>query len=582
MRATAQQLEVFGRLNYSEGPIHSVQRMNWLAPEDRQSGEAQKAVKATLRHRLLAAALLLFYVVQCAWFIRTQSLTYDEPVHVAEGLDAWRNGRFEQYNDHPPLARLLCSLPLIADKWQIEVRPLEVGFRVPRISPDPESLTWRARSMNVLLGIALALLLWTASSHVFSPAAANFALALFSFSPSLIAHFSLATTDGAVTLMIFASAWQLARWRLDPGWRRTAVLGAVLGMMLLTKYSAVPMFALSTCWVLALNQERVCFNPLGWNWKKALAMAGIALFVVWAGYFFHVSHLAIRGGRFTATFPNWQTQIDKPAATNANFSLLVPAGEYIEGFRDLVRHNRHGQAAFFLGQVSATGGWKAYYPVAMLLKTPTVVLVLTLFALLMAARSKLGIPTTMGLMMSFPVVYFGFAEFARFNIGERHVLPLYPFALLLTAALWQQARGKWSAVLIAMALLNAVDTVRVGPGYLSYFTPAVAPAQTYKLLSDSNLDWGQGLLAIRDYELGHPSERIWLSYFGSVDPGVYGIKAQALGDAEHPQGTVIIGATQLSGQFLAHPDAFRWVLKYPRVATLDRSMYVFRVDQPVP
>ncbi len=62
---------------------------------------------------VLPALLAFLYVVQCAWFIRTQSLTYDEPVHIAEGLNAWRYGRFEQYNDHPPLARLWFALPLL-------------------------------------------------------------------------------------------------------------------------------------------------------------------------------------------------------------------------------------------------------------------------------------------------------------------------------------------------------------------------------------------------------------------------------------------------------------------------------------
>jgi len=257
----------------------------------------------------------------------------------------------------------------------------------------------------------------------------------------------------------------------------------------------------------------------------------------------------------------------------------VPAGEYVEGFRSLVRHNRHGQSSFFLGQVSATGGWKTYYPVTMLLKTPTVILILTLAVLFVGLRGKINIPSSVWLMMSFPALYLGFAVFSRFNIGERHLLPLYPFALLLAAALWRQARGRWNAVLIALVLLNVTDTARIGPGYLSYFTPVVNSAESYKLLSDSNLDWGQGLLAVRDYEHAHPGERVWLSYFGSVDSDVYGIRAQPLSEGQQPQGTIIVGATQLSGQFLAHPDAYRWVLKYPRIAILDRSQYVFRVDK---
>ena len=87
------------------------------------------------RRALCPALLLTLYAAQCIWFIHTQSLTYDEPVHIAEGLDAWRNGRFEEYNDHPPLARLLCTLPLIGHEWQVNVEKLPAGFRVHRISP---------------------------------------------------------------------------------------------------------------------------------------------------------------------------------------------------------------------------------------------------------------------------------------------------------------------------------------------------------------------------------------------------------------------------------------------------------------
>src|ERR1700751_1804000 len=134
-------------------------------PEER--GPARKSLAWHLRPTL-PAVLVVLYCLQCAWFIRTQSLTYDEPVHIAEGLDAWRHGRFEQYNDHPPLARLWCALPLINEKWQIEIEPRAHDFRVPRISPDPEALAWRARAMSVLLGVALAVLLWRVADRLFS------------------------------------------------------------------------------------------------------------------------------------------------------------------------------------------------------------------------------------------------------------------------------------------------------------------------------------------------------------------------------------------------------------------------------
>ena len=209
--------------------------------------------------------------------------------------------------------------------------------------------------------------------------------------------------------------------------------------MLLVKFSTAPMFVLALLWMLLLGPDKIVRNPRQWNWSKAAAAMVLAFFVVWAGYFFHVSRLTVRDGTLTATFPNWSEPIVKPVQGHTNYSLLVPAGEYVEGFRELVRHNRHGQAAFFLGQVSSQGGWKMYYPIAILLKWPTVVLVSVLAGLTACLAGRLRVPVDLWIMTSFPAVYLGLAIFARFNIGESHVLPLYPFALLFAAVVWEWA-----------------------------------------------------------------------------------------------------------------------------------------------
>src|SRR6476469_7401425 len=544
---------------------------------------APKVVPAARLRWLVPALLALLYVMQCAWFIRTQSLTYDEPVHIAEGQNAWRYGQFEQYNDHPPLARLWCSLPLLDRKWQVEIEKLPESFRISRISPDPESLAWRARAMNVLLGLLLAALLWFVADRLFSRTAANFALALFAFSPSLIAHFSIAATAGAATLFIFAVAWSLVRWRAEPTWQKTLGLGLLLGLMLLAKFSTAPMFVLALLWILLLGADKLIQAHAKWNWGKPAAALLLAFVAVWGTYFFHVAHLTVRDGTLTATFPNWRQPIVK-TVHGRNYSVLVPAGEYVEGFRELVRHNRQGQPAFFLGEVSSRGGWKLYYPVVILLKWPTIVLGLALTGLAIAVRRKVRVPPDLWIKASFPALYMAMALFARFNLGERHVLPVYPFAILFAAAAWEWARHKPAAValLILLAVLNAADTLRFAPGYLSYFTPFVRSSESYRLLTDSNLDWGQGLLALRDYQRDHPGERISLSYFGSVDPQIYGIQSDFFGGHRQVSGTVVVSATNLSGQYLAEPEKYRWLLKQKPATILDHSLYVFQLRDPSP
>ena len=526
---------------------------------------------------LLPILLCAVYVAECAWFIRTQSLTFDEPVHVTAGLEAWREGRFARWNDHPPLQRLLCTLPLLSSRHQITVEGQPDAYRVTAIEPDPQALAWPGRAVSVVLGMLLAVLLWFVARESFCPRGANFVLALFVLSPAAIAHFSMITTDGAGTLMIFATAIQLVRWRRDPTWSQTAVLGVVLGLLLLAKFYTPPMFLIAVGWMLVLKPGNFVLNPREWNWRKTAVAVVLAFLVLWAGYFFHVSRLTIRDGELTATFPHRDEPTIKKVHSPINFSVPVPAGEYLEGLRIVALHNHRGHRSYFLGQVSDKGGWKGYYPFVMLVKWPTVVLFCMCVAGVLAAIKRVQLPRGGVVVASFPVVFLVFAIFSKIDIGDRHILPLYPFALLFCGLLWQWAEGR-RAVLVILVLavgVQAVDSLRYAPGYISYFNLFVKKDEGYKLLSDSNVDWGQGLLAVKKYEDEHPGASIHLAYWGSVEPRLYGVRAMPLVPDEHTDGTVIVSATALTGQFQPDPDGYRWLEKLGPPRMLDHALLVF-------
>jgi hypothetical protein len=311
---------------------------------------------------------------------------------------------------------------------------------------------------------------------------------------------------------------------------------------------------------------------------------GIALLIVWAGYFFHVSHLTITNGHVVATFPNRPPFI-KDTHTIRNLNLWLPAGEYIDGLREVQFHNKLGHAAFFLGKTSS-GKIPAYYPVAMLLKWPPIVLITAIAGLVLLIANRRRFPRAaiidFILLAIFPVLSIVLAMNARLHIGVRHVLPAYPFLLLLAADAWWMAqqstrRTLWTAVLVVACVANAADALRYAPDYLSYFTPFVRPSQAHNLLTDSNLDWGQGLLALRAYQQQHPGEPISLGYFGTMDPFLYGIRYTPFAEGDRPTGTVVISATFLSGQYSSHADAYRWLEQYPLKAVLDHSLFVYDV-----
>jgi 4-amino-4-deoxy-L-arabinose transferase-like glycosyltransferase len=526
---------------------------------------------------IIPAALCLLFVAQCAWFINTQSLSNDEPLHMIAGLEAWRYHRFERWNDHPPLVFLLCSLPLLLNHTEIDIQT-DAKY-ADAIAPRPEAIAWAARPVIVMLGVLLGVLLWITAKRLFSEGAANFALALFAFSPSLIANFSITCNDGAVALVTFVTAMQVVYWRRTQSWGRTAALGLILGALLATKFSTPVMFVLALALVLVLKPDGVSWKPKEWNWRKAIALIAIAFVFVWGTYFFHWTKVTVKDGFVTVTSPNRTKAATGDMHKHLNLTMYLPAGEYIEGMGRVANHLNLGHPTFFLGQVSVGKGWKSYFPVVVLLKWPTVVLAIFLTAVILGFLRRIQFPPDLLIFSLFPGLYFLIAIFSKVDLGERHILLVYPFALVFAAALWHFARERRAvlALLVALVVVNAADTLRYAPGYLSYFTIFVNPATSYKLLSDSNLDWGQGLLALRKYQTQHPNETIHLAYFGTIDPALYGIRSVPLAPGEHVTGTVVVSATHLSGQLLEDPNGYHWALQYPQKEILDHALHVFEV-----
>jgi hypothetical protein len=557
------------------------------------------ARRLTFSTAIIPTVLLAVYLAQCAWFIQSQSFTFDEPINILSGLEQWRTGQFSGglgMNDHPPLSRILCTLPAINSKFQVADKtvpnPESVVWKnsdfdsFGRIFPDPQSLAWHTRPVNMFLGTILGLLLWLAARSIYSTNAANFALALFALSPSLIAHFSLAATnDGIITLMLFATVFQLCRWRRNQSRPQTVLLGLVLGGLLISKASAIPFFVATIALMLVLKSGSVTFRPSEWNWRQATTAILISFFVVWGAYHFHVSKVtfAAPGVQMRIVIPNRPDPVIRQFPQTFHISFPVPAFEFIRGLGYQFVHNERGHSGFLLGH-AYRGGSPLYFPVVVIFKWPIMVLVLLLSAIGLIFFGGAPRPRDFALWSIFPVTYILLAEFVNLNTGERYILPIYPFGLLLCGSLWQFTRGRRAIQILLFATLavHIGDVTRYAPDYLSYFNPFVRSGSSYKLLSDSNVDWGEGLVALLHYQEAHPSVPIHLAYFGNVAPAVYGIRSIPLMPNERASGTVVVSANFLSGQTLPDPDSYHWLLKYPTKLILNHSLYVFEVpDQAI-
>jgi hypothetical protein len=176
-------------------------------------------------------------------------------------------------------------------------------------------------------------------------------------------------------------------------------------------------------------------------------------------------------------------------------------------------------------------------------------------------------------------VYGAVAVESRFNIGIRHILPVFPMLFVLAGASVRfPFRRPWLGAALAAVLIagSAAEVLIVRPNYLAYVNEfGGGPRNGWRLFVDSSYDWGQDLPAVRrwiDARSQRPGgERpVYFSYFGNSFVGHYGIRAQLLPQdferrtaipAVLKPGTYIICATMLQG-IGSNPIRGPWLREY--------------------
>ena len=429
---------------------------------------------AERHHRKLVLALVLIASIRIIATYTVFNHTADEPAHVACGMEWLAEGAYRWEPQHPPLARITAAI----GPYLLGIRPQNTP-RTQRFAMFYEGAAILYKDHRYDLTLSLARLgilpwFWLACAAVywwglryFRPATAVAAVFLFSFLPPVLAHGGLATTDMALTATMGASFLAGLIW-LDRPTRVNAVwFGAAVGLMTLSKFSAMVFFpasaALAGAWY--FYRERPDWSSL----KARIPSLGLAVlagaFVIWAGYRF-------------------------------SFAGGVPAPELFAGIRQLREHNAAGHDGYLLGTRSNQGFW-LFFPVALAVKTPLVFLILLAVALILMFRKRPGFALAwIPLAFSAGILLVGL--FSRIAIGLRHILPIYVglslvVAVALVRLLELSESRKWlRAGLAALVVWFAGSSIVNHPDYIPYFNE-LAGSEPEKILADSDLDWGQDL-----------------------------------------------------------------------------------------
>jgi len=440
------------------------------------------------------AVIAAFAVARVSATRRVFSATYDEPMHLACGLD-WLYGRpYTAQPDNPPLARIAAALPFALARAPVPAATspdnMSRGNAV-LYSGDYRENVARARAGNLVFLVAgiLATGAWTARR--FGRASGLAAAALFAWLPPVRAHAGLATTDMAAAATFALALVAFDRWRDHPTPGRASALGAAAAAGILSKFSFVPFFAIAVAIVAAAR--RVPRGTRGLD-RSALLAAAIASSIIWAGYRFEV-------GTAASAYPaagDFLRMAAPPAARGAAVWLAanvpVPAPLLLVGAAELGAENAAGHPGFLLGRMR-THGWWYYFPVALFFKTPIPFLALALAGIAAACRRE-GRALDAALM---PIAMLLSVLPSSIDIGVRHLLPLYvPLSAAAGCAAVRMARKpEWRFAAAVLVAWTAIGAEAAHPDYLSWFNEAAGP-HPERILSDSNLDWGQDWLRLTD------------------------------------------------------------------------------------
>ncbi|NOX58000.1 MAG: hypothetical protein GXP29_03975 [Planctomycetes bacterium] len=557
------------------------------ARRSRQESKSRDRVGSSWLSRkviLPVVALCVVHFVLAVSSVANKSNTYDEIAHLTRGYSYFKTGDFRLAPPHPPLAHAWAALPglgtdvkfsrgwMDSDSWYTsDVWQIGRAFFYYAKSGNAatiDSLLWRGRAMIALLSVALAVLVYFASARLFGTRGGLISLTLYAFSPTMLAHARLVTTDCAAALF-FACSLAAIWWMLHRVSIASVVCSALsLTGLFLAKMSAVLIIPVGVVMLVVRLMSNV---PLPvriakrrWELSSASARVGafgsvllIWIVVVWTGIwaaygFRYDSMLSAEPGRDRYYSPNgvpngqdvWQWQLRslddlKPTIAFLREHRLFPEAYIYSAV--MSAQTARGRLAFLNGEVSIAGH-RWFFPYAFLVKTPLPLLGLILLVCTipfargrLASRQSGSQPheeLSGGLkswvyrttpLWAFFIVYWLASLRTHLNIGHRHILPIYPIMFVMCGAtvIYLRVGIRWMrACVYSLVAMFAAVSIWTFPNYLAFFNQiAGGPKQGYKHLVDSSLDWGQDLPGVKRFiekrKSSGQNKPIYLSYFGS-------------------------------------------------------------------
>ena len=416
----------------------------------------------------------------------------------------------------------------------------------------------RIGSLWIWLVALLATCLW--SLQLYGPKAMAFAAWIFALSPNLLAHGPLITMEIPLVASTALLFWLFWKFLISANMRWFWGASIACGIAWSCKFTAViypPILAI--CWGYALwsDGERsliaVARRVVGGMTWFVLVMLLTDLIVT--------SFSTIPFSTPRAEHPSLTRIVGEEWASRLVKLYETPMPQDWVGFAKQLSMQAGGGPSYLFGERRMKGWWY-YYFVAIAVKTPVSLWILVVSRAFLDRWIRRGIPEARGdatlihapesrvredssgtptfptsirdsgrVNRSDTLIPIAIASFlvitaigSSRNYGIRYLLPLAPLTIVWISALAELKRLRRVFVLIGVVGAG-IATATAHPYELTYFNIlAGGPVGGRRILADSNLDWGQGLVGLARLQRERPKLRdLTLFYFGDTDPNNYGV-----------------------------------------------------------
>ena len=534
---------------------------------------------------LAITAVATALAVTSVW---NDSVIVDEVPHIGAGYSYLVKRDMRLNPEHPPLAKDLAAIPLLflnlkqdafnTKAWLTDINgQWEFGRALIFGSGNNADLITRAAKMPMLLffiGSAWIIFVWT--RNLYGDKAALIALILFCFSPTILAHSRFVTTDMPALFGVLSATYFFLAYLKAPSRNKFVLAALFFGIALLLKFSTVllvPFFL-----IIGIFKWR--------SFLKIILMVACGfIFVVGPVYQLQITNYPpARQYADTANLLASNTNPLKPLVVWASDKPIIRAyAQYGLGLLMVTQRATGGNQVYYRGETYITSAGHGYFPFVYLIKEPLAWLALLATAIAVAiaksVKRKAQINFEEIAMLLWLLIYWGISIKSNLNIGVRHLLPVYPFMIMLVSG---QAIKLYSykAVKLAVPILLAwyiFANLRVFPYYLTYFNElAGGPSGGHNYVVDSNLDWGQDLKRLAMWTRKNKIENLQLDYFGWADQAYYlGNNFIWLTSKQRPApGYFAVSATYLMNNI--HGD-YSWLADKTPATIIGNSIFVYKI-----